>query len=226
MVAPMTNDVGDSDDPAWAWYWDEVAKEDAQDARGRPGVRDPHDLWFLEDRVEAMYAPPSPYGAPVRRDFRRIVRWLPLPEREVITFAYKKGKPRGTSLWASFNQVHEQDLTQQLWSLSLKRAEEWVVHLANVYKDAGSKGSLRGALKRVEWPDVLTAYVDAGSTAKASRTAGCAQDTVYRRVKAMSETEPMVAALMAWHRRPARDLARRLRHRTHPKNRAPRKKFQ
>jgi len=218
MVTPMNNDADD-----WAWYWEEVAKEDAIDARGRPGVYDPHDLWFLEDRVEGVYAPLSPYEAPVRQDFRRIVRWIPLPEREVITFAYKGGRPRGTSLWSTFNQVHEKDLTQQLWSIALKRAEEWVVHLGTAYKDAGSKGSLRGTLKRVEWPDVLTAYVDAGSTAKASRMAGCAQDTVYRRVKAMAETEPMVAALMAWHRRPARDLARKLRHRVHPKHKAPRK---
>lgn len=221
MVALM--DAGSRDDPQWAWYWEEVEKEAALDAAGRKDVcGSPVTLLLLTERVEARYAPPSPYSAPIRRDFRRIVRWLPLIEREIITFAYSTGKPRGLSLWSSFNQKHRScegdvPLTQQTWSTGLKRAEEWVVHLAGTYRECAPKNTLRGALKRVEWPDVLTAYVDAGSTLKAARTAGCVQDTVWRRVRAMAETEPMVAALMAWHRGPNRQRARSVRRKVHPK---------
>ncbi len=175
-------DAGSRDDPQWAWYWEEVEKEAALDAAGRKDVvTSPIPLLLLTERVEARYAPPAPYSSPIRRDFRRIVRWIPLIEREIITFAYTTGKPRGSSLWSSFNQKHRScegdvPVTQQTWSTGLKRAEEWVVHLAGTYRECAPKNTLRGALKRVEWPDVLTAYVDAGSTAKASRTAACAQD--------------------------------------------------
>lgn len=209
---------GGRSDPEWAWYWQAVDKETACDAKGSMDViANPLALLFIQERVEAQYGRPSPYDAPVRKDFRRIVRWLPLPEREIIAFAYKAGRPRGLSMYRAFNKAHEQDLTQQLWSLALKRAEEWVVHLGTAYKSAGPKGDLRGALKRVEWPDILSAYVDAGSTAKASRMAGCEQGFVYRRVKAMAETEPMIEALMAFHRPANRDQAKKVRHRVHPK---------
>ena len=217
MVAPMD---GGRSDPEWAWYWQAVDKENACDAKGSMDVAaNPLALHFLKERVESQYAPPSPITAPVRKDFRKIVRWLPLPEREIIAFAYKAGRPRGVSLYRAFNEKHEQDLTQQMWSLGLTRAEEWVTHLGAAYRGAGTKGSLRGALGRVPWPDILSTYVDAGSTAKASRTAGCAQDTVYRRCKAMAETEPMVEALMAFHRPANRKWARRTRRKAHPKHR-------
>jgi len=215
---------GDRSDPygPWAWYWDEVAKEAALDFAGRRDVvTSPFPILLLTERVEGQYAPPSPITAPLRREFWGLTEWLPLRERRIISYAYKGGIPRGMSLYRAFNEEYGEQITQQMWSITLKRAEEWVAHLAPTYRKCAPANTLRGALKRVPWPDVLTAYVDAGSTAKASRTAGCAQDTVYRRAKVMGETEPMVAALMAWHRRPCRDKARNLRHRVHPKKKGP-----
>ena len=195
---------GDRNDPEWAWYWEE---NDAEVPWTNAPCADPHNNWrhdAIETRIEARYIPPAPASDEHRKEFRRILRWLPSAYRIAVQVQYSAGGRGKRAPWA----YGHAGLPQSTWSDRVRMGEEFITNLAPIYREAERRkpgwGSYREALKRVHWPDILSARVDTGGTLSASMEVDVSQSTVHKRCQIMAEDEPMVRAIMAWRRKTGR----------------------
>ena len=176
---------GGPNDPQWAWYWREEATFD----RSRsyyPG--DHYKILQLEEAVEAsaLRDPDPDYT----EEFHEIAQWLPTHIRTPLLRQCRLGRVR---------QRNKGGIPQTTWVGRVRQGELLIAHLAPTYRQRPTK--VAKVVRRCPWPETLQAYLDLGSTSKASKVLREGQTTIHKRVRAIGENEPLVQALLDWRQK-------------------------
>ena len=186
---------GSREDPEWAWYWQEADSDDfGYFSRSFYPNGDFREGLITESLESGSLRDPNPVFP---GKFREVALWLPKRLRIPLIKQYDAGGPRR---WC--RAYKDLGIPQSTWADRVGQGEKMIIYLAPFLRDTTGPGcSPAKAALRSEWPKVFRAYVEEGSTLRASAILPNCQAVVHKRVRKMSGEDPILKALMDWRQR-------------------------